>query len=98
MINSRELKRDDRAGNQPLDDRLDETYRIGPSEPRPAFLSAKMQGWAWWILSVLCTSVLLSNVHYFDFSNIRPIFDGAFWKGFAAGECSYPLGGSGDLE
>jgi len=88
MINSRALKRDNSAGSHPSDDALDEDYRTRLTNPRSESLPSTATGWAWWILSVLCTSVIISNVHIFNFSNIPPLFE-VFKRG-AMGE-SRPL-------
>jgi hypothetical protein len=87
MINARALnKSDSRAGARPWDESMDDEYQNRvqqppPQSPRPAVLS-----WAWWILSVCCTSFVFSNIEAFKLSSYSPLFSAGVRGGTPLGE------------
>jgi hypothetical protein len=82
MINARALKRKRRAGDNQKDEEVAKEYeaRLLPAQPEGFRTYSTAKDWAWWILSVLCTSFLLSNIHAFKVSNLRWFFE-HFQKG-----------------
>jgi hypothetical protein len=81
MINARELNKSDSRAGTPWDESRDDAFQARirqprPESPRPAFI-----GWAWWILSVFCTSFVFSNIDAFKLTNISPFFNAFFRRG-----------------
>jgi hypothetical protein len=78
-VNARQLKRGSRTGCHPSDKSLEDEYQVGHSEANSRTSIPTLGGWPSWLLSVFCTSLLLSNVHILNPSNMRLLL-GAFWK------------------
>lgn len=70
LINARELKRDRRAGS-PKDESLDDEYRLRLSQAQLQPARSSFWSWALWLLSVFCTSLLISNLNVLKFSNVH---------------------------
>jgi hypothetical protein len=90
MINARELnKSDSRAGTHPWDESMDDAFQVRVQKPPSESSRPAIIGWAWWILSVFCTSFVFSNIDAFKLTNISPLFSPFFRRDFT-GECTSP--------
>lgn len=69
-VNARQLKRGSRTGCHPSDKSLEDEYQVGRSETNSRAAGPTLGGWPSWLLSVFCTSLLLSNVHIMSPSNV----------------------------
>ncbi|KAF2750363.1 Zip-domain-containing protein [Sporormia fimetaria CBS 119925] len=82
MVNARALKRDSHASSRPADDTLDDEYRTQLATMRDKQSGSSASGRICWLLSVLCTSLVLSNLPALKMSNLPSLLrTGEAWKG-----------------
>lgn len=73
MINARELKRDSRARSHPTAVSVEDEHLTTSSKMRPVTPRSTVGGWALWLLSVLLTAFILSNLNVFRLSNVKAL-------------------------